>query len=153
VKKKNVKYILISLLLALSIPLLDIITVRYECDYFGDAGPVFYGFPFKYRTALPWINSLSGVFYISGFLYNFLFYFVLIFSSILLLNKLIKKLIFKKILRIIGYVIVFMSLLLALSKFLVIDWKFEWKNRYFENRGEKPLECERHFEFFDNNRP
>lgn len=147
-KKKTAKYILITLIVSLSIPLLDIITVRFDCDYLGDTGPGFYGFPFKYRTSIPWVNTMSGVFYISGFLCNILFYCILILSSILTLKRIIASLIVRKVLRITGYVIAFILLPLAILNFMFTDWKFEWKDTYYKNYGGKPLECEKHFEFF-----
>jgi len=152
-KKNIVKYILIALILSASIPLLDIITIRYDCDYLGDMGPGFYGFPFKYRTTIPWVNSMSGVFYISGFLSNIVFYFTLTLLSIMLLKKVILNLILRKILRITGYVITITLLLLASLNYMITDWRFEWKDTYFENYGGKPLECEKHFEFFYLNKP
>lgn len=141
------------MILSASISLLDIITVRYDCDYLGDMGPGFYGFPFKYRTTIPWVNSMSGVFYISGFLSNILFYFTLILLSILILKRKILNLIVRKILRITGYVITLILLLLASLNFLVTDWRFEWQDSYFGNYGGKPLECEKHFEFFYISKP
>ncbi len=134
--------------LSLSISQLDIISVRYDCDYCGDGGPGFYGFPFKYRTTIPWVNSMSGDFYISGFLGNTLFFFVIIFALIILLKRIVKSLKVKKIFKIIGYVLTTILLLLAAMNFFIIDWRFEWKDTYYNNYGGKPLKCEKHLEFF-----
>jgi hypothetical protein len=70
---KRELYIIYIFLLSLSIPLLDIVTFRHSFDFNGNMGPDFYGFPFIYRTEIPWVNSFNGVFYIFGYFGNVFF--------------------------------------------------------------------------------
>ncbi len=139
------KTILMSLILSLSILLLDIVTWRHECgDYGGDNGPVFYGFPFVYRTQIPWVNSFSGDFYIQWFLANLFVYSVFIFLIIYSIRLFIlKSRQIKKALMIIIYSFITLFALSTVWIFGMTEWHFTWNHRNL-----KTLQCEIQWSFF-----
>lgn len=137
-------------LFALYFPLLDFITLHRKCDWLGDYGPEFYGFPFVYRTGIPWVNSMSGEFYGLGYLGNVLFY--LLFSvliirllKIVLINPKLKNLLSKAL----KATIILLGILTIFSTF-VIDWNFKWTDgrHEFEKAAQKEMECNCKLEFF-----
>lgn len=136
------------LLLSLSISQLDFITIRYECDYLGDMGPEYYGFPFIYRTQIPWVNSLSGNFYILGYIGNVSVIYGLLFFSVTLFKKFRISLGIMKYLKIVTSIITIILFIFASMFFTLIEWNFKWKYNHIENYGGKPLKCEKHLEFF-----
>jgi hypothetical protein len=136
------------LLLSLSISQLDFITIRYECDYLGEMGPEYYGFPFIYRTQIPWVNSISGKFYILGYICNVSVIYTLLFLLVKLSEKLSINKRIMKFLKIITSLITIILFIFASLFFTIIEWNFEWKYNHIENYGGKPLKCEKHLEFF-----
>jgi hypothetical protein len=106
---------------------LDVITWAHHCDFKGDLGPVFIGFPFIYRTEIPWVCSMSGQFYLLGFVGNV----ILTGSLIALINVVRKKLrlqLFSSKWRMISWL--FLSLLcltIFLLNHLSVDWFYAWQ--------------------------
>jgi hypothetical protein len=64
----------------------DLIVFVYRCD-FPEYGPDFIGFPFIYRSSIPWVNSLSANLYLSGLIGNVLFWTIFAFILITLAEK------------------------------------------------------------------
>jgi len=139
-----IKQIILTFLISISLTLSDIVTFRFECDFPGGTGPQFYGFPFIYRTEIPWVNSLSGNFYFSGFIGNLIFNFALVFFALKLMKRLKLKSKIKKVFIKLLYSITAILLVIASLKVLIIEWRFEWKDNFYENYGGKAPECDRH---------
>ena len=60
---------LLLLALALFLVTWDVLSLERSCDH-PDGGPELYGLPFVWRTSIPWVNSLSGEFYLGPLLLN-----------------------------------------------------------------------------------
>ena len=140
--------IIITILLSLALPLLDIVTLRHSYNFEDDMGPEFYGLPFIYRTEIPWVNSLSGDFYILGYFGNVIcFGLVLVIFTLLIksikLNEFIKKLWNVSWM---GTSIVL--ILFAALFFFITKWKFEWTNSEILIHSNQPELGSRTLEFF-----
>lgn len=145
--KKNWIFLL---LLPLSFPLFDFISFHRKCNWLGDGGPDYYGFPFVYRTQIPWVNSFSGEFYILGYLGNVFFYLLLV----IVIRKLLRYVLFsdklKTILRNTSKVIIIVIAILSLFFTYGIEWNIQWKDgrSEFEYTSGKELKCDCKLEFF-----
>jgi hypothetical protein len=135
-----------SLPLAAMVVTFDFATWRHVCDYGGDVGPYFYGFPMIYRTEIPWVNSLSGEFYLLGFLVDLLLFAV--FSG-LLLTVVQKEL---KMPKKTSLALWITSWLFAASITILnhtsIEWQYYWRTTSDHYLNHYKKECEKRFLFF-----
>ncbi|SFT45061.1 hypothetical protein SAMN05216474_0636 [Lishizhenia tianjinensis] len=144
----KITQIIITILLSLALPLSDIVTLRHSYDFEDDIGPEFYGLPFIYRTEIPWVNSLSGDFYILGYFGNVIFFslvlvvFTLLIKSIKL-NGFIKKLWNVSWMGTSVFLILFAALF-----FFITEWRFEWTNSEILKHSNQPELGSRTLEFF-----
>jgi hypothetical protein len=134
-------------LLSLALPLLDIVTFRHTCDFNGDMGPEFYGLPFIYRTEIPWVNSLSGDFYLLGYAGNVVFFGVIILIVAAVLKRVEQQGHIKKIWNV-GWIGTAMVMILFSSMFFFItEWHFDWTPSEMINYANQSAPCTRTLEF------
>ncbi|WP_299677619.1 hypothetical protein [uncultured Dokdonia sp.] len=139
--------IIIITLLSLALPLLDIVTFRHSYDFNGDMGPDFYGLPLIYRTEIPWVNSLSGDFYILGYFGNVFFYSIVLVIFILLIKRIKLNGLFKKLWNVswIGASVVL--IFFAAIFFIITEWRFEWTNSEILKYTNQSVACSKTLEF------
>ena len=144
-KKKN---ILILFCLSLGFTILNFVRFEYSCKT-DELWPKFYGFPFVQWTDTTWVNSMSGDFFLKGFLCNVLFWFAFFYLVIHLLNSIQHK-IFKKIINTIIIFLCLFSLIIIYFEFTVFDWRFNWDHNNFKlDYYQEELDCVRTFHFFN----
>ena len=133
--------------LGAAIVTLNIFTWMHICDYKGDIGPKFYGFPLIFRTEVPWLRSLSGRFYLAGFIVDTLIY-SLIIGLLLKIIGVIKSLRLNKNAKIVVWIfITIISTLIIIQNHININWKYYWFpvfEGYFKNPS---LTCDKKWIF------
>ncbi|MCB0785666.1 MAG: hypothetical protein KDC02_15855, partial [Flavobacteriales bacterium] len=60
---------LLLLALALFLVSWDVLSLERTCAH-PDGGPELYGLPLVWRTSIPWVNSMSGEFYLGPLVLN-----------------------------------------------------------------------------------
>ena len=137
----------ILVLLALALPILDLVTFRHTCDFKGDMGPEFYGLPFIYRTEIPWVNSFSGEFYILGYFGNVFFHCLCLFLLRWILNIFKLTGIIKKTWNVIWIGTSVMLIIYATMFFSIMEWRFEWTKSEIMNYANQSSSCTKTLEF------
>jgi small-conductance mechanosensitive channel len=148
------KYWIFITLFAFSFPLLDFITLHRKCDWLGDGGPEYYGFPFVYRTGIPWVNSMSGEFYGLGYLGNVLFYLLLSVWIIRLLKIAVIHPKLKSFLSKASKATIILLVILTIFSSFIVDWNFQWTDgrNKFEKAARKELKCDCKIELFSTSK-
>ena len=137
----------ILVLLALALPILDLVTFRHTCDFKGHMGPEFYGLPFIYRTEIPWVNSFSGEFYILGYFGNVFFHCLCLVLLRWILNIFKLSGIIKKTWNVIWIGTSVMLITYATMFFFITEWRFEWTKSEIMNYADQSSSCTKTFEF------
>jgi len=143
---KTIRIITITLL-ALALPLLDIVTFRHTYDFKGDMGPEFYGLPFIYRTEIPWGSSLSGEFYVLGYFGNVLFCAIVVLIFTLLMMRIKLNLTIKKLWNISWTSTSIVLILFSALFFFITDWRFDWTNSEILQYTDQSVDCSKTLEF------
>lgn len=133
--------LLALLAIGFSTPIAEIVTQRLTCDFQGDVGPEFYGFPWAYRTSIPWVNSMSGNLYLWPLIGNTLIHFIaisLVYYSLKRLASDSSKLMLRKA----AFVIAFTSTGWATFSLAWIEWHVEWTNQHIMQYTNPSMPCE-----------
>ncbi|WGD34754.1 hypothetical protein [Olleya sp. YS] len=142
------KKILASLCLAIGFTLPNFISYKFVCAT-DERWPDFYGFPFVQNTDRSWVFSMSGKFFISGFIGNVIFWGLLFYVIIRLLN-LLKHRVFIIVRRVILITLCLFSLWVIYFELTLFDWRLQWNHDDFKmNYYQQKLDCKRTFHFFD----
>lgn len=138
---------LLIILTSLSLPFCDIISIRYNC-FHEEMGPTLYGFPFIYRTEIPWVNSFEGNLYILGFIGNVLFYFLIINLIIIGLKRINEKIISNRIIKI-GSIIFSMPIIfVGVFNIFIYEWELYFTTEEILKYADEPLNCMKELIFF-----
>lgn len=134
---------------AFLLPFIDIISIRYSC-FHNEMGPELYGFPFIYRTQIPWVNSFEGNLYLLGYLGNALFYLLIIKLIELSLNKINENIIRNKYFKISTIIVFILTIVFSSLPVFIYEWECELTTKKILEYADQPLNCEKQWIFFGN---
>lgn len=100
--------------------------------------PSLFGFPMVHRTGVPWVNSMSGVRYVSGTLVNVLCMFMVLWCIAKLLERW-SRWRDRTLPKWMPWFVLVPGILLLSLDLLAIDWRWQWASDWdmacFEGHG------------------
>lgn len=139
VMKLNKFHLLLSFLITAFILEFNVITFRTILANHHEHEPNLFGFPFIYKTSVPWVNSFEQNVYLLGLLENMVVGCVFFYVFIGQINKLRFPKIIKKST---NFIIMAMGIMALLSFFLspFEDKTFEWNHSFDLKNSQKEIE-------------
>jgi len=144
IKAEAIGTLILWLSIGILINSIEILSIRKICHY-PEHGPFFYGFPMVYRTNMTWVNSGSGIIYMSGLIVNGFFWG----SFIFFLKQLLSKVLPKKAVQIFISLIVMICLINFTMTLIAYDLAYKFHHKVKMDYYQQEIECDRSLKLFN----